>query len=203
MIRHHENRSYRHTTERRDGRIRHLFSIGCARCPAILRLALKPDFPCEAVAQKFRNRGWRFSERNARDHLCPDCIKAGKAPAVSENEVATMSKTEKALLPVPFPDSPLILPRAATMPEVRRILALVEGHFDEAKGCYLGGYDDERVAQELDLPRAMVAKVRDESGLVLKPSPELLALAAEIKAMGAMLDDLQVRVATIIEQVRR
>lgn len=82
----------------------------------------------------------------------------------------------------------------ATPAQSRKIFALVEGHFDEAKGCYTGGYSDEKVAKELNLPRAMVTRLREESGLTIKGDPEVLGLKADIAAMGLMLEDLDKRV---------
>jgi hypothetical protein len=73
--------------------------------------------------------------------------------------------------------------REATPLEMRRIFALVEGHFDETKGCYLNGYNDERVSKELNLPRALIAKVREESGLKIKGNPEVIALRSELEAL--------------------
>jgi hypothetical protein len=187
----HDRRGY--TLERKmiAGKTQHWFVVQCGACPRVERIHLSTSMPPVAIAQKFQNRGWHVDRRNPKHNLCAACQRGGKPkpmlPVCQEGSSPMSSAPSHPASEVTAQITTGAV-RAPTMPEIRRILNKVADHFDEASGRYLAGYSDERVAAELDLPRALVAKVRDESGMKLKGNPELLALRDELAAIRDLLE---------------
>ncbi|WP_150526800.1 hypothetical protein [Roseibium sediminis] len=98
--------------------------------------------PVEPVSRKFRNKGWVVGSK-ANGHTCPEC------------------KVREAARPKAAP------PPEATSLQRRAILESLEVVFDPEKG-FDEGYDDNRVAKELNFPRKWVSDVRE---LMIGPIP--------------------------------
>jgi hypothetical protein len=89
-----------------------------------------------------------------------------------------------------------------------RIRSLLDKHFDDEAGCYLDGYSDQRIGAEVDVPWALVTKVREAAYGPIRVDPEIAALRAEIaqarrqvEALNAIVTALQARL-TDIEKKR-
>ena len=63
--------------------------------------------------------------------------------------------------------------RQLTPKELRAVMSRLEETYDADNGRYLGGASDSKLAAELDVPRANVAKVRDEAFSALRTNPDL------------------------------
>ncbi len=72
---------------------------------------------------------------------------------------------------------------------------LLDTHFDEDAGRYADGWDDARVAKETGIAIAMVAAFRKEGFGEIKASPELTAIAGDLKTLKTMVSDLEARLA--------
>lgn len=186
----HQNQVYTIHSKVADGRTLIQAHLNCWWCRKDEPLTIRPDFPPSEVLRKFRQKGWETNDRDKRRCVCPTCIEVKKAEqkkgAKPVNHQSNVSKMAPAVI-IPMPEPPVI----------RRILGIIEGHFDETKGCYLGDWNDKKVAAEIGIGFAVIAKVREEYGLKLKGDPELLALKAEVAAWIAMGDDLTARVAKL------
>lgn len=139
--------------------------------------------PPIAAAQHFRKRGW-FVGGNSNADNCPSCLKAMKskmndwdrkifdtvAAAVAEKQDKAMranavngavieADTTRGLPKVVYAEDP-----AHPTREDKRIIfaKLQDVYLDEEKG-YDAGWTDHRVSEDLGVPRAWVAAVRDEN----------------------------------------
>jgi hypothetical protein len=147
-------------------------------CRHVESIHIRPDMPPDQVLKKFRQRGWQVDIKHAARNFCPDC-KSRKTANNNQPKGEIMKHQPEAIIPMP------------EMPVVRKILSIVEGHFDEEKGRYIGDWSDKKVSAEIGIPWGVIAKVREESGLKIKGNPELLALRSEIDTwidMGKQLD---------------
>lgn len=104
---------------------------------------------------------------------------------------------------------PLPQVREPTIAEVVKVAELLDLHFDE--GRFKEGWDDDRVARDLDLPRALVVRIREASPHhgPLREDPAIVALRSEIAAarqmhteFGAMLEELSERL-TVLEKANK
>lgn len=80
---------------------------------------------------------------------------------------------------------PAPLARNLTAIETRKVMSLLEEHFDEKQGAFQHGYHDDKIATECDVPRACVVRLREEAFGPLKVDP---ILAREISLLR---NDLQ------------
>jgi hypothetical protein len=140
------------------------------------------DFPI--VLRKFRHMGWTQRQDGL---ICPTCSTRPAKPHDSPKLVQTAKQETVAMpsiTPMPTrtsqPEQPM---RQPTFLEVRSIMGLLEEHFDGAKGAYSNGWSDEKVSQEANVPRAIVAKIRDDAFGKIKSDPEIMAIRAEIDAV--------------------
>lgn len=107
---------------------------------------------CDLVPKKFGERGWVVGKRPT-DDRCPSCV------AKSEQRKRAMSKLRVIDDKKPTAEPP----REMSRDERRLIFAkLDEVYLDERRG-YDNGWSDKRVADDLGVPRAWVAKIRDEN----------------------------------------
>lgn len=86
-------------------------------------------------------------------------------------------------------------PRIPTVKEVLRIGEELDLHF--ADGRYRAGQSDQVLADRLDLPRAIVTRVREEGYGPLKGDPEVEALRSDLDTLGGVLTDFRARLARL------
>lgn len=115
----------------------------------------------QLTTKKFRERGWEIGKNRKRD-VCPACQAARRKAAPQTKLVVVQT-------PVETPMQNTITPLKAEPPremtrEDRRVilLKLNETYVDERTG-YDKGWSDKRVAEDLGVPQAWVAKLRDEN----------------------------------------
>lgn len=77
------------------------------------------------------------------------------------------------------------MPRALTMKEMIAVVNALEAYFDVKSGMYAGGYSDDKIASECDVPRACVEKVRREGYGELKMPDEIQAVATTLGEIRA------------------
>jgi hypothetical protein len=87
----------------------------------------------------------------------------------------------------PVAEQPM-LPRALTSDERLRVRNLLDNHFDDAAGYYIGGYSDQRIGTELNVPWAAVAQIREAAYGPLKEDERLTKLRADFAALKADLN---------------
>jgi hypothetical protein len=195
--RHHLNKSYLLVTitippyKQRQG-----FRMVCARCGAIEDVSNEHDCAPHHVVKKFDRRGWTTDPYYARLCLCPVCTARPPAeqqqetPAMAEqptppnnNSVPVVALSSKVTPPVPVAVQLVHL----TADQRRKVREKLDEFFDDARGCYLparaGGdlYSDQRIAEELDMPRALVVAIREASYGTIKTDPEIDALRHQVE----------------------
>jgi hypothetical protein len=170
--------------------------------------------------------GWELSpaERLVR---CPTCAKRNRTPLVLAEALKRagvngaapapaaepppaikpiLEDTNVSLKSVPPAIAQLALPREATTAERGKIRGLLDANFDDATGAYLAGYSDQRIADEVKVPRAIVTRIREVGYGAIKQDPELAAVRAELAKIRAegealvehhtrALDDLRAKIA--------
>jgi hypothetical protein len=179
----HEGKPYELDRRFEDGKFVHRIMLRCCECGRLGQANLQPTIAPEGVFKKFRQMGWRCDEWRP-VHLCPDChhpAKEKRMPAAPSNPV----------LPTP------------SMAQMRQIFAALEEHFDDKEGRYAGDWSDKKIGDQLNIPWAIVAKVREDAGMKMKADPEVMKLRADFTALKTMLDDLGIRLASLEKRAGR
>ncbi|MBR0741190.1 hypothetical protein JQ581_30085 [Bradyrhizobium liaoningense] len=118
----------------------------------------------EIVSRKFVKLGWRIG-RKRRDHRCPNCV------ALLETANGKVTKPMQQIPSTP-PSEPAPKPalvkvadntREITREDRRIIFEKLNEVYVNDKVGYAGAWTDERVAQDLGVPRAWVRLIRDEN----------------------------------------
>lgn len=138
--------------------------IYCCDCNASETIYVRNETQAQVpqfTMKKFRDRGWEIGKNRKRD-VCPAC-------QVARRKAAPQPKLVIVQTPVEIPMQNTITPLKAEPPremtrEDRRVilLKLNETYVDERTG-YDKGWSDKRVAEDLGVPQAWVAKLRDEN----------------------------------------
>lgn len=168
---------------------------GVKDCAAFTTAKVLPDCAPEVLERKFRQAGWVIGSRRAKNR-CPEHatkirrlkqeMKMGmRMSDVITNLKGNSSETEA---------NNLNKVREATAVEQRRIFVRLAEVFDEEKGQYIGKHNDELIAKELNLPRALVTKLREESGWHIKGDPAVMALKQEVQELRQLLEDFDRRI---------
>lgn len=155
--------------------------------------------PPNAIEKKFRQKGWTIGA-NAQWDVCPLCTEYKKITkphltVVESNEKETEMKLVETK-PAPSEEPPRVMAR-----EDRRIIfqKLNEVYLDEKRG-YDTGWSDLKVSQDLGVPRAWVAEVRDENFGPTAANPdidEFRKLVAEVQEAKAPLEEYR----TLVQRI--
>ena len=132
----------------RDGKPVQAMAIECRKCGVGARhiITTRANFSNALAAKYFRVHGWEIG-KNARGDFCPDCIKRRKAKP--EPQVVAMKDEAEA-------------PREMSREDRRIIFAKIDELYLDDRTGYTPPWTDAAVARDLGVPRAWVAKVRDE-----------------------------------------
>ena len=155
---------------------------GAKGCEKFVTFNGDGHLPPIAIFKRFQALGWIIGERNAKHNRCPDCQSARGQKVNPNVELLKMAENVRQISEV----------RAATPIEFRKIQTLLDDHFDE--GTYLDGYDDERVAKEVNVPRALVTKVREEAWGPIKIDPIGRQILDEIEVVKSQIAEIEARV---------
>jgi len=146
------------------------------------------------VADKFERLGWKIGKSTSQ-HRCPSCFTALKVAAKKRNEqlkVVPINPMEtKPIEPIEATSVIVEVPQAPTKRpsrDERRIIhnKIDEKYVSEAIG-YTSGWNDKKVADDLGVPVAWVAEIRDENF-----GPNIDEVMAEtVSNAKALLDELK------------
>lgn len=179
----------------------------CAHCeePNITR------FPggrvsVEHAAKRARRAGWVIEPERPASNLCPRCIVARRERAAGEKPdpkpIRPTNQQEKVALSVtPIKPATPGQPREPTQQERLRIRQKLDGHFDDSAGCYLDGWSDQRIGEELNIPWAIVARIREAAYGPIRVDPELAAMRAELVGLGTKIEALLKAQHGLVERV--
>ncbi len=94
-------------------------------------------------------------------------------------------------------------PRPLTPLETRKAFNLLDKLFDDVAGRYATGWSDERVAAEIDVPRASLTAARDEAYGKLKSNPEVDKLLELVERLQKESDQIDKQIATLTGEQSR
>lgn len=175
----------------------HMVTLECGGCGTKMTKQTRSSggnrLPGEAVARHFTNRGWLIGSKPHKDR-CPDCQKR------KPKEESAMAKPGSEIrLVAPVPGASELPPREITREHRRLVfLKLEEVYVDERTG-YSAGWNDNRVAEDMGVPRAWVELVREENFGPIKAeeSEEVKALRAAIETAESTLEKCRTEAARI------
>lgn len=144
------------------------FATFICKCGATLE-EIVPAGPVnpEAVAKRARNKGWDCDAWFQSATRCPACL-SRKTSGDKPNKDIKMSEK----------------PREITQAERLKIRAILDKHFDDAAGCWLDGYSDQRAGEEAGVPWAHVTKIREAAYGPIRVDPALMALKEEVSTLA-------------------
>lgn len=163
-------RAFETHSERHGGAYRQVARLACCKCgvtESINAAGSGGVLPDNVISKKFHQKGWETGSSRKHD-LCSACVNRKKIKVVS------MEPAVKAEVP------------REMSREDRRVIfeKLNETYVDEASG-YAPGWSDNRVAIDLGVPRAWVAKVRDEMFGPIGTNPDMTAFLKEAEDLLA------------------
>lgn len=149
------------------------------------------------IARKFEKIGWKIGKR-PQDNRCPGCFAAIRIAATRKKKERAMTTTSISSKVVPLNGSTQAPPADKPSPAIethrpqtrddRRLIhiQLEQVYLDERQG-YSAGWSDKRIAEHLNVPRAWVAKIREENF-----GPDLDEASTKVIAEGhALLAELR------------
>ncbi len=202
---------------RRDGWDAHAFRLSGIRCPACqaARRQRRSPVRAEPPTPPTPNPAGEIIASAIRARIAPlDLPFTPPAPEpvhpmnpptpAFRSAAAPLKLTAK---PAP-PKAEPTLPREATTAERVKVRALLDANFDDAAGRYLDGYSDQRIGEEVGVPWAIVARIREVGYGPIKVDPEIDAIRSEMaklrtendlwaKSTAAKLRDLEDRIAAV------
>lgn len=139
--------------------------VACSKCDATAEITTQTGarrLPPDAIARKFRTRGWHIGHTPNKDR-CPDCNGSARKKTHQEEPMGLQKDTPVIELRAPKPGASETAPREITREDRRIVFAkLEEVYVNEATG-YQKGWNDLAVAKDLNVPRAWVEVIRDEN----------------------------------------
>jgi len=161
---------FRMTTDLLEGRYARYQSATCRECgyEGIFLDTTKKGAPPEMVKKKFQQKGWEMGQRSTDDE-CPKCV--GKKREMSPAQKRAAFCRINSIKPRPDNATPKEKPMKAEQPrqptqaDKTRIRRELMDYYDEALGLYLDDFSDRKLGENLNVPFAWVANIRDAMGL--------------------------------------
>lgn len=128
-----------------DGQKRPAYQITCSKCGHTAHLFVsngKGVLPAQVVGNKFRQRGWSVGATSRRD-VCSKCT----AASGNKQEARIMTIAQA--------------PSEPSRDDRRRVSEALDEHYDLKRRRYVGAWNDQKLAEHLDVPRRWVEEVRD------------------------------------------
>lgn len=181
--------------------------FACATCDAEFVQRYPSGRPSPEHAQKRAQKaGWlAYVDRTGADY-CPSCIAARRSRAhgdkpESKQVEPLMENSVVTVTPIKHAPTQQTSAREPTQQERLRIRNKLDAQFDDAAGCYLDGWSDQRVGEELNIPWAIVTRIREAAYGPIRVDPELAALRAELVGLGTKIDALMKQQYGLVERV--
>lgn len=180
------------------GRLQPFARFVCVSCQAHFETkfpyAGKRDGPI--LVERAERLGWEIKGGRLR---CPACAKARERPPPKRTDIvvlatALLEKKQMAVSPIP-------VARAPSADQRQRIRALLDANFDDAKGRYLEGFSDQKIADDLSVPRVFVEQIREAAYGPIRVSPDAEKLGQEIKAALDKLANMEKELAALRQSV--
>lgn len=173
----------------------------CDGCSQVLDRHIKSgEMNPEMIAKWARRRGWVVISGRPGHVTCPDCVneqalkKMEDEPMPNLKPVKPIGNGNGASPPAPIITPEVIPPtsqRTLTTEQRVRIRHLLEANFDEELGYYVGGYSDQRIAEELDIPRVLVERAREFAYGPIKVTQAQLEARHKMEDFARRITDLE------------
>ncbi len=200
----------------RDGRPLPAVRFVCASCEAKLEFAVGGQaINPEAVVKKAADRGWEVKPRSERA-TCPRCVAERRERAKGDSPTPPPAHAAPVRFSIPVghsekvipmqskPSTPTaVTPRPLTDGERLKIRTLLDSHFDDAKGRYLDGYSDQRIAAEVNVPRIHVETIREAGWGPIRVDPEVAAITEELRKAREEVEALSQRIAALSARLEK
>lgn len=177
-----------------DGRSRSVARIECTRCGSREEWTISGPHNPEKACKAFRAAGWECDWSHPTRRTCPACIAKHAAKRAGERPdpkvIMLQPKQQGTNMAEPTQDQRL------------KIRALLDANFDDSKGFYLAGYSDQKIGGEVNVPWAVVQKIREAAYGPIKGDPEVEAIKASIAALEREIAALRGRVEAIDKRFR-
>lgn len=156
-----------------------IWVITCDACGVANERNWKDLADTEIAIKNFRQQGWEISKHQ---NTCPTCrSKPKERPAMSTTTVQSV--------------------RDATPEEKSRIRRFLDGHFDDMRGCYLEGWSGKKAGEELKIPYAIIAKIREAAYGPIRVDPALLEMQEELARLQATCTELQSKITAFVKKL--
>lgn len=143
--------------------------------------------------KKLLSKGWK--KHRGEVFSCPEC-NTGQ----DEQPTATVAEDESNIVDCEFTQDEGLTPMNqmtayVTAPEMTHDLRLkvrsaLDTNFDDAKGMYLDGMSDAKIAEHLKIPRTWVETIRETAYGPIRITPEVLGLKNDLMMALNSLGDL-------------
>lgn len=167
--------------------------IRCASCDASEMVTVRPkEGDPEITVKRFLALGWRADPWKRSHCVCPACL-ARQKPNDTDSEirnlrVVSMTEPKKTATDI------LTETREATPAEKAAIRRRLDEVFDDAAGMYLEGQSDQSLGTSLNIPWALVRRVREAAYGPIRTDPQLEKARGDLQTLSADLSALRVRV---------
>lgn len=171
--------------------VRTVAQFRCVSCSATIDTPVKTGLPLdlEGYAKRVSAKGWQAWPSKKAKTYCPNCLK----PAAKHDPDSELRK----VLPMTVPATPSIAPAAKLVPapptsaQRHQIRQHLDKSFDDDAGCYLDGLSDQRVAEQVGVPRIVVEQMREAAYGPIKLDPVVAGLRNEVAQAKRELDGQQ------------
>lgn len=161
----------------------------CTRCDETLVLPNVGGRSEPEIVRFATNKGWMTGRETA---TCPACKRPSRTND-PDSELRNFTPKEPVPMTVPKPD-----PQPTTHQRVA-IRNLLDKHFDDDSHRYLEGWTDDKIAEEVKVPRVVVERIREVGyGPWVKEDPEITAIKAMIARIETDLAATKARLAKAI-----
>ena len=163
-----------------------------------VRLKSGENINPSAMVATMRNKGWTAHPLRPQDTFCPDCL-AKKTPNDPDSE---LKKVATKMSAIPEAVRETVVPIAPLTTEQRvKIRHLLETHFDEGKGYYAEGWNDQAIAEHVAVPRVHVERMRESAYGPIRVTAQQQALMKEMAVLEARIENSERKFRQLFEQL--
>jgi hypothetical protein len=157
-----------------DPNIAGLFKVArftCTECGDHIDVTIKGIISPDFMARKANQKGWRVDADKKNVARCPKCLSANR----KESKVTVMPLKPEVAQP--------------TADQRVKIRNYLDKHFDDSVGIYLDDMSDHKIAEIVNVPRAVVERIRELAYGPIKVDPEIVAIRAEVASLARQIGD--------------
>jgi hypothetical protein len=191
------NATYEIDKAYREGDLRTIVTIHCAKCKRSEELVWNTGHNPDFIKRRAISMGWLFDPFQRSACVCPNCHKRGGNHAVAQTKIPTPNVVELKQQP------DQMMPRALLPDEKTKVRHALDSHFDDSTGRYIEGYSDKKIGEELEVPWLAVQHFREFAYGPIREDERVVALRTELVVLKADLQGLIGRVTALEEGIAK